>query len=97
MTGPHVAAAAGAAWMARARCRGGDPAWWFPEGRVSDDDPVWDWPRAWCAGCTVLADCRTWIDAAERGQPKAYLHGTGMWAGETPLQRMARRKKEGTR
>lgn len=80
------------AWMARARCRAGVPEWWFPEGRVGDDDRCWDLPRSWCMTCQVRGDCRAWIDQAEHGQPRAHLYGTGMWAGETPTQRIARRK-----
>jgi hypothetical protein len=80
----------GRAWMARARCRAGNPEWWFPEGRHPDDHQIWDLPRSWCRLCIVHADCRAWIDRAEHGAHESAL--AGMWASETPRQRRARRK-----
>lgn len=42
-------------WMARAACKGTDPAMWVPD---EGDRPDMVALRAICDGCPVLADCR---------------------------------------
>jgi transcription factor WhiB len=48
-----------------------------------------------CAGCPVFDDCRAWIDGFEEQSPRGdptYFGQLGIWAGETPRERTARRR-----
>jgi transcription factor WhiB len=48
-----------------------------------------------CAECPVVPECRAWIDSFEAQSPRGdptYFGQIGIWAGETPEDRSARRR-----
>jgi len=70
-------------WMADAVCAGEPLETFFPGQRSFDA------ARAICAVCPVLEDCRRTCDRAE-GPPVGQLFG--LYAGESPGERAARRR-----
>jgi WhiB family redox-sensing transcriptional regulator len=72
------------AWWAHAACRGEDLRLFFPDPRSSHHDAA----RAICGRCAVTAQCLA--GAMERGD--AY----GIWAGTTPAEREAMRRRTTT-
>jgi WhiB family redox-sensing transcriptional regulator len=76
-------------WERRAACASVDPDLFFPEGF---EERVWKVPlaKAVCARCPVLAECRALCDRLERGRELARIFG--LWAEETPRERIARRR-----
>jgi WhiB family redox-sensing transcriptional regulator len=75
-------------WMSDAACRGVEPEVFFP----STDG--WNRARAICAECPVAGQCREWNDRAEGGVTTVGIL-YGLYAGETPKERAARRKRGG--
>ena len=69
-------------WRFDAACRDVDASVFFPErgeyGRA----------RAICSRCPVIDDCRAWNDRAEAGSGRLF----GVYAGESPAERVARRR-----
>jgi hypothetical protein len=73
-------------WQEQAACQGVDTEVFFPPYRTRT---AYDEARAICAECPVLSTCRETNDAQENnGEP---LHIFGMFAGETPDERINRR------
>jgi WhiB family redox-sensing transcriptional regulator len=79
---------AGENWRSRGECAkpGHDAEQWFPFSYTGGPSLAQiDRVRAICAGCPVRARCLAW--AMETGQ------GDGIWAGTTPEQRKAIRRR----
>lgn len=77
-------------WQERAACIGEPISTFFPVKAGTDDVEPADYyiaARRICARCPVLEQCREWNDRVELGPP---IHG--MYAGETPKERSARRR-----
>lgn len=87
------------AWKAKAACRDKPSEWWFKikpvtKTRFSNDN---EQARAICATCPVLRQCRNFVDELEapfaglsvRTQTRNMF---GIWAGETPQERIRRRQ-----
>ena len=72
-------------WQTLAACRGIDVAVFFPPHAGSYTEA-----RAICGRCSVVDECRQMADRAEADVPAA--HVAGMFAGETPSERIARRR-----
>jgi WhiB family redox-sensing transcriptional regulator len=72
------------AWWAHAACRGEDPRLFFPDPRSSNHDAA----RAICGRCAVAAQCL----AGALARREAY----GIWAGTTPAEREAMRRRTTT-
>ena len=76
--------------MSEAACRGVDPKVFFGVNARA--------AKVICARCPVLGDCRAWNDEIEtlgigaRGGVSALA---GVYAAETPKERVARRRREG--
>lgn len=80
-------------WASRAACAGVDPELFFPDagqGQIRDYTRA----RAICSRCPVLTDCRDWNDRMERGKSWTALRECGMYHGETPWERIKRRRQE---
>jgi hypothetical protein len=94
ITAPPVAWGLGRAWLLRAACQGADPELFFPN--LSSRIPKLTQqartraPKALCATCPVLPHCRRHVDRLERGQGGRLIFG--VWAGETPDERIGRRR-----
>ena len=78
-----------APWTDRAACTEEDPDAFYPPSmcRLAEVDRA----KAVCAECPVFWDCRADVDEQENN---ARWHGGchGIWAGETPAERIARRR-----
>jgi WhiB family redox-sensing transcriptional regulator len=73
-------------WQEEVACRDVDPEIFFPEKDGSYADA-----RRVCSQCPVLDECRRWNDRIEGNR---WVRGCfGMYAGETPGERIARRKR----
>lgn len=81
----HVGALA---WAAAAACQAYPADWWHPEGRKWREDQ--ERALAVCQGCTVRAECRALADEWERTAAATL----GVWGGESPEDRLARRRQE---
>ena len=73
-------------WQSDAACRGLPLDVFFPEGTGVGK---FEAARAVCAGCPVIEDCRAMTDRAERGLSSDVF---GVFAGETPHERVRRRR-----
>jgi hypothetical protein len=60
----------------------------YPPG--AGDASMFEQAKAICAAYPVIADCRAMTDRAERGLSQPYLDG--VFAGESPLERVRRRR-----
>jgi WhiB family redox-sensing transcriptional regulator len=74
-------------WLALAACLGEPLETFYP----AQGNGSFDAARAICARCEVLEDCRRQCDRAEAGPSITELHG--MFAGESPKERAARRRR----
>ena len=73
-------------WMTDAECVnvGIPPDLWFPsKGETMRD------ARAICSQCQVRQECADHVDSFETNRPDDMF---GMWAGESPAERYARRR-----
>lgn len=70
-------------WLREAACRGIDPGMFF-DPNLSHE------AKAVCAGCPVTVECRGLADAYETSNGKG--HVWGIFGGETPAERITRRK-----
>ena len=77
-------------WMDDANCAGAPIEAFFPGG---DSRYPWGRARAMCAKCPVLEECRSWNDEMEKGVISE-RQMAGFYAGETPDERVARRRAE---
>ena len=71
-------------WWGRAACAGMAVEVFYPLKGGSTRQA-----KEICAGCPVLEQCRAWNDRIERTKPLTHLHG--VFAGEAPDERIARR------
>lgn len=69
-------------------CAGTSPELWF----AFDQAPAVEVAvlRQVCAACPLVRACRDYVDRLEGGSRSAF----GVWAGETPAERLARRRSE---
>lgn len=74
-----------ASWQTDAACRGLTLEVFFPDGTGASK---FEQAKAICAACSVIEDCRAMTDRAERGLSSDVF---GVFAGETPLERVRRR------
>ena len=77
-----------ASWQADAACRGLPLTVFLPPGAGAASK--FEQAKTICASCPVIADCRAMTDRAERGLSQSYVHG--VFAGESPLERVRRRR-----
>lgn len=73
----------------RGRCSG-DPTWLHDGGRAA----AYAVRRAVCAACPVIAECREVVEHIESESPLTLGNMAGVWAGETPAERVKRRRNE---
>ena len=71
-------------WMGEALCAQSDPDAWYP-AKGGTYGPA----RVICLDCPVIDACRDHVDSFETNRPDDMF---GMWAGESPAQRYARRR-----
>jgi hypothetical protein len=76
-------------WRSDAACRDVDVGIFFPE----QGGPAYAQARAICSRCPVIESCRVACDRAEAGSPRGRLYG--VYAGESPGDRAARRRGAG--
>ncbi len=77
-------------WTLRIACADVDPDIFYPTG-TSREYANWAPARAVCARCPVIRECRDATDRIEAERPVSEVDG--MFAGETPKERKARRKR----
>ena len=75
-----------ATWQADAACQDLPLDVFFPYGLDAYEDA-----RAVCGRCEVIEECRAMVDRAEGGLPRGYI--SGMFAGESPTERIRRRMR----
>ena len=77
-----------APWTDRAKCTEVDPNTFYPRSMCRLNEV--DLAKGMCADCPVFWECRDEVDRLENN---ARWHGGchGIWAGETPAERIARR------
>jgi WhiB family redox-sensing transcriptional regulator len=75
-------------WRRDAACREVDVEVFFP---ASGSGHKYDVARATCSRCPVVLDCRRWADRVEEGSGPLF----GVYAGESPKERAARRRAVG--
>jgi WhiB family transcriptional regulator, redox-sensing transcriptional regulator len=73
-------------WRDDAACRGVDTNLFYPDRGAPS---VYSRPLAYCKRCPVLAECRA---EADKHEAEA-MRTDGVWGGETPEMRKARRTK----
>lgn len=80
-------------WVERAACDGMDPEIFFPP-RYSQTavQTAVQTALMTCMDCPVMVDCRAFFDALETGHRQDHVYG--VVGGETPVMRIARRKRE---
>lgn len=71
-------------WMGSALCAQSDPDAWHP-AKGGTYGPA----RAICLECPAIDACRDHVDSFETNRPDDMF---GMWAGESPAERYARRR-----
>lgn len=69
-----------------------NPEMWFadPSGKWVGTGAQCDEAMALCRDCPILTECREEADGLE-GTSRDLRHLFGVWAGETPSMRLARR------
>ena len=75
-----------AAWQLDAACRDLPLTVFYPDGTGASK---FEQAKAICAGCPVIEQCRAMTDRAERGLSSDVF---GVFAGESPLERVRRRR-----
>lgn len=78
-------------WMRHAACLGAPTEWWMPEPERYDlRSSTVTAAILTCHACPVQDECRIYEDQVEDGYLSLNsVHG--IWGGETPRQRLARR------
>lgn len=71
-------------WQKKAACLGADIGPFFRDSEFTK-------ALEYCQICAVIAECRELADKFEIG----YAKPVGVWACETPLERVARRRRAG--
>lgn len=71
------------------RLRGDGPELFFPPSGNGQSQAKK--AKAVCESCPVRSDCRTYADRAEEGLGRYAIRG--IWGGETPAERLARRRQ----
>ncbi len=77
-------------WTRQAACVGVDPEIFFVVAEAGGV-PDWSPARRVCARCPVKQECRDANDRIEAVRPSSETQG--MYAGETPKERRARRRR----
>lgn len=85
----------GEEWVRQARCKKSDIGmhlFFAPhEGPEVEGDPYYSRARWVCSICPVRGECRDYADRVEKGQ----RHLFGVFGGEDPFERRARREQDG--